>query len=477
MAKKLYENIDELGGKIQPQAVELEEAVLGAMLLEKEAFNTVIGILSPDSFYKEQNGRIFSAMINLYNRLESVDILTVSNELRRMGELEKVGGSFYVSQLTNRIASSANIEIHARIVLQQAIKREMILTSTKLIKEAYSEHSDVFDLIDLSEKNVTAITSKLFLSKTDTASELYNKLLEEQKQIRENPNTVLGVPSGFRDLDAVFGGWQKSDLLIFAARPGMGKTAFVLCAARNAVVKNKPTAIFSLEMSSMQLFKRLGSQETEIPHENFKKGLDKSDEAIFIKDMAGLKSAPLFIDDTGGLTLFELRNKARELKRKHGIELIIIDYLQMMSGKGNESNREGEISGISRGLKSLAKELDIPIIALSQLSRKVEERPSKIPQLSDLRDSGAIEQDADVVMFLYRPEYYGIEYDGDNNPTKGVAKIIVAKNRHGILTDVDVRWIGHLTKFVNWDETIEQNTNEIYTPKSLPQNDEFLRHS
>lgn len=459
----------DMGGKVQPQSVELEEAVLGAILLERDAFEQVSDIFSPDIFYKEQHMNVAQAILNLKNEGKSVDILTVTQELKRIGLLENTGGAYFVSSLTNRIASSANIEFHLRIVLQNAIKREVILQSTKLIKEAYEDTSDAIELIDDYEKAVTALTSKVYTTKSYTSTELYSKMLEENKAILENPNKVQGIETGFRDLDILLNGWQRSDLIILAARPGMGKTAFVLCTARHAIKKGMPVALFSMEMSAMQLYKRMASQETEIPHDIIKKGMDQSTENTFKRDMDMLKNAPLYIDDQGGLTLFELRNKARKLKRDKKIQMIIIDYLQLMGGSGKEGNREQEISIISRGLKSLAKELDIPIIALSQLSRKVEERPSKIPILADLRDSGSIEQDADMVFFLYRPEYYGFNYDANNNPTAGIAKLITAKNRHGALDDIDLRWIGYLTKFTNYGESAEPIESG-----PLPTNNDFL---
>lgn len=380
-------------GKLPPQAVELEEAVLGAVLLEKEAVNVVIDILTPESFYKEQNGKVFNAILTLFKINEPIDLLTVTQELKRTGELEFVGGSFYVSSLTNRIASSANIEFHARIVAQKFIQRELIRIGTQTIRAAYEEGTDCFDLLEDHEKDITGIISGLNIPKGMKSDKLYAELLERNKKILENPNTVLGVETGFTELNNLMKGWQNSDLILLAARPGQGKTALSLCLAKNAVLSGTPTAIFSLEMSSEQLYRRMAAQETEIPHDLVKNGMDPATEALFIRDMAKLRDAPLFIDDSGGLSIFQLRNKARKLKREEQLGLIIVDYLQLMSGTGKEGNREQEISTISRGLKSLAKELNIPIIALSQLSRQVEQRPDKRPQLSDLRDSGCLTAD------------------------------------------------------------------------------------
>lgn len=453
-------------GKLPPQSIELEEAVLGAILLENDALHIAMDILTKEAFYKEQNGKVFEAIVNLFNRSEPIDILTVTQELKRIGQLEFIGGSYYVSSLTNRIASSANIEFHARIVLQSAIKRSIILNGTNLIKEAYDDTTDVFDLIDIWEKNLNSLTNKICANRATDSQSLYDKILEETKSIRKNPSSVIGVDSGFKDFNRLMNGWQKSDLAILAARPGMGKTALMLCFARAAVKSKSPTAIFSLEMSAIQLYKRMSSQETDIPHEVFKSGMDSDTEKLFIRDMEYFKTCPLYIDDEGGISIFQLRNKARKLKREKNIELIIIDYLQLMSGGTKDGNREQEVSAISRGLKALAKELDVPIIALSQLSRQVENRAGngKIPQLSDLRDSGSIEQDADMVFFIYRPEYYGIGFDADNNPTNGLAKIITAKNRHGPLDDINLKWIGGLMKF----------TDMYQTDHKLETNNDFL---
>ncbi len=467
-------------GKLPPQAVDLEEAVLGAMLLEREALSTVIDILNPDAFYKEQNGKVFAAMVSLFNRSEPVDILTVTQELKRTGELEYVGGAYYVSALTNRIASSANIEFHARIVAQKYLQRELIRISTETIKTAYEDSTDVFELLDETTKNIFEILDSNVRKQHDKMSTLIAKAITEIESAANQQDGLLGVPSGFTAMDRITGGWQKSDLLILAARPGMGKTAFVVTMAKNAAVEfNKPVAIFSLEMSSLQLVKRLIASETEIAQDKILKGnLDNHEFVQLNERIKKLSVAPLFIDDTPALSIFELRAKARRLKENQKVELIIIDYLQLMSGgPDGKGNREQEISTISRGLKSLAKELEIPIIALSQLSRQVENRPggSKRPQLSDLRESGAIEQDADMVMFIYRPEYYGLEVDENNEPTRGRAEVIIAKNRHGALETVKLRFIGQYAKFADLDYTEGQDM--IYGQSGgdgLQQNTDFL---
>jgi replicative DNA helicase len=469
-------------GKVPPQAIDLEEAVLGAMLLEKEALSTVIDILSPESFYKSPNGKVFAAIVSLFNRSEPVDILTVTQELKRSGELEVVGGAFYVSSLTNRIASSANIEYHARIVAQKYLQRELIRIGTETIKTAYEDSTDVFELLDNTTKNIFEILDSNVRKQHEKMSTLIAKAIEEIETAANQTDGLLGVPSGFTGLDRITGGWQKSDLLILAARPGMGKTAFVVTMAKNAAVEfNKPVAIFSLEMSSLQLVKRLIASETEIAQDKILKGnLDNHEFVQLNERIKKLSVAPLFIDDTPALSIFELRAKARRLKENQKIELIIIDYLQLMSGgPDGKGNREQEISQISRGLKSLSKELEIPIIALSQLSRQVENRPggSKRPQLSDLRESGAIEQDADMVMFIYRPEYYGLEVDENNEPTKGKAEIIIAKNRHGALETVKLRFIGQYAKFADLDYYEGQDIihGGSHQGQALQQNSDFLQ--
>ena len=443
-------------GKLPPQATEFEEAVLGSMLLDRESTSLVIDMLKPESFYKEQNSRIFVAIVSLFNRSEPIDLLSVTNELKRTGELEFVGGYHYVSRLTNTITSPANIEYHARIVSQKYFQRELIRVSSETIKTAYDEGVDVFDLIEEASTNIFSITSLNVKKQHEKISTVLAKTLTEV-ELAGKKEGLLGVPSGFSSLDRMTGGWQKSDLLVLAARPGMGKTAFVVSIAKNAAVEfNKPVAFFSLEMSSIQLGKRLISNEADIVHDKILKGnLDDFEFVKINERIKKLSSAPLYIDDTANISLFELRAKTRRLKEKQKIELIIIDYLQLMrSGDDSKGNREQEISTISRGLKSLAKELDIPIIALSQLSRQVENRPGngKRPQLSDLRESGAIEQDADMVMFIYRPEYYGYEVDGDNQPVKGKAEIIIAKNRHGATDSVFLKWISYLMKFADMNE-------------------------
>jgi replicative DNA helicase len=443
-------------GKVPPQARDLEEAVLGAMMLEKDAVAAIIDILKEESFYVESHQHIFKAISNLFGRTEPIDLLTVIEELRKLALLEKVGGAFAVTELTNKVTSAANVEYYARIISQKFIQRELIKISTKVIEEAYEDTTDVLVLLDNAEKNIYNITDKNLKRNYSKIDLLINKSLKNLELIRQKEIDLTGVPSGFTALDRVTSGWQKNDLIIMAARPGMGKTAFVLSLARNAAVDhNKPVVMFSLEMSNLQITNRLLSAETEIPSETLRRGNLKDYEwAQLTTKIDRLSEAPIFIDDTPAINIFELRAKCRRLKATHDIQMIIIDYLQLMSGNSDNrnGNREQEIAGISRALKSLAKELEVPVIALSQLSRAVETRGGdKRPQLSDLRESGSIEQDADMVIFLYRPEYYKIDKDKQNQPVNGAAQIIIAKHRNGQVTDVQLKFIPHLMKFVDAD--------------------------
>ncbi len=445
-------------GKIPPQAVDLEEVVLGAMMIDKKGVDEVIDILHPDVFYKEAHRFIYEAIFKLFETSEPVDLLTVSSQLKKDGQLEASGGDFYLIKLTQKVASSAHIEFHARIILQKYIQRSLIKISNEIIEEAYDEGTDVFDLLDAAESKLYDVTQGNLKRSAETAQ---NLVIQAKKRIEEisNKEGLSGVPSGFDKLDKLTSGWQPSDLIIVAARPGMGKTALTLSMARNiAVNANTPVAFFSLEMSSVQLITRLISSETGLSSEKLRTGkLEKHEwEQLNVK-VKTLEKAPLFIDDTPSLSIFDLRAKARRLASQHGIKMIIIDYLQLMTAGGTQKggNREQEISTISRNLKALAKELNVPVIALSQLSRAVETRGgSKRPILSDLRESGAIEQDADIVSFIYRPEYYKIdEWDDDEqSPTAGQGEFIVAKHRNGGLENIRLKFIGHLGKFDNLED-------------------------
>lgn len=446
-------------GKLPPQALDLEEAVLGAMMIDKKGVDEVIDILQPDAFYKDAHKHIFEAIVQLFNETQPIDLLTVSAQLKKSGKLELSGGDFYLIQLTQKISSSAHIEFHSRIILQKFIQRSLIKISSEIIEESYDESTDVFDLLDKAESKLYEVTQGNIKRSSETAQSL---VIQAKKRIEEiaGKEGLSGIATGFHNLDKLTSGWQPSDLIIIAARPGMGKTAFVLSMARNmAVDYGHPVALFSLEMSSVQLITRLISSETGLSSEKLRTGkLEKHEwEQLSIK-VKNLEKAPLYIDDTPSLSIFDLRAKSRRLSSQYGIKMIVVDYLQLMTAGGNGKgggNREQEISTISRNLKALAKELNVPVIALSQLSRAVETRgSSKRPLLSDLRESGAIEQDADIVSFIYRPEYYKIDEwdDEERTPTQGQAEFIVAKHRNGGLDEIRLKFVGNLGKFENLDD-------------------------
>jgi replicative DNA helicase len=447
-------------GKVPPQAKELEEAVLGAIMLEKSAFDTVVEILKPECFYLEGHQRIYRTMQSLAQKSQPIDILTVIEELKVRQELEVVGGPYFVTKLTNAVISSANIETHSRIILQKFIQRELIRISGEIIGDAYEDSTDVFDLLDDAESKLFEITNNHLRKNFDSIDSVLVKTIQRIEDMRHKQEDITGVPSGFASLDRITYGWQQTDLIILAARPSVGKTAFALNLARNAALSStRPTcvAFFSLEMSSAQLVQRILSAESEIFMEKIARGRLEEHEMkqLYKKGIDRLAKAPIYIDDTPALNIFELRAKCRRLKNKHNVGIIIIDYLQLMSGGGdNKGNREQEISQISRALKGLAKELQVPIIALSQLSRAVESRKEgeKIPQLSDLRESGAIEQDADMVMFLYRPEYYGITANEMGESNKGETHVKIAKHRNGSLETVKLRALLHIQKFTEYGE-------------------------
>ncbi|MDR2221255.1 MAG: replicative DNA helicase [Flavobacteriaceae bacterium] len=474
-------------GKLPPQAVDFEEAVLGAMMIDKKGIDEVIDILQPDAFYKEGNKAIFEAIDQLFVSNQPIDLLTVSGQLRKNGTLDIAGGDAFLVGLTQKISSSAHIEFHSRVILQKFIQRSLIRISNEIIEDAYDETTDVFDLLDKAEARLYEVTQGNIKKSSETAQSL---VAQAKKRIEEisTKEGLSGIPTGFHKLDELTSGWQPSDLIIIAARPGMGKTAFVLSMARNiAIDAGGGVAVFSLEMSSVQLITRLISSETGLTSEKLRTGkLEKHEwEQLNVK-VKDLERAPLYIDDTPSLSIFDLRAKARRLASQHGIKLIIIDYLQLMTAGGSQKgvgNREQEISTISRNLKALAKELGVPVIALSQLSRAVETRgTSKRPLLSDLRESGAIEQDADIVSFIYRPEYYKIDEwdDEERSPTAGQAEFIVAKHRNGGLDNIRLKFLGKFGKFDNLDEDVVSfggdNVFSSAINESNPSGNEFVRN-
>lgn len=454
--KGFQQNLQAPIGRTAPKEEELERCVLGALLLEKDALTSVIDLLKPESFYKDAHQEVYRAITQLFNSAESIDLRTVINQLRKNGKLDYVGGTYYIAQLTNAVSSAANIEFHAKVLVECAIRRELIAVAGRIQKDAYEDTQDVFSLLDRSEQSLFEISESNLRKNYSDMHAVMGEAFRELETKRQKKDGLTGIPSGFSSLDRLTMGWQKSDLVIIAARPGMGKTAFLLSMLRNAAISGQAVGIFSLEMSSLQLVNRLISSEAELSSDKIKKGnlADHEWEQLMHKT-AQLSKAPIFIDDTPALSVFELRAKCRRLKARHDIQLIAIDYLQLMTGdvhKQGGGNREQEIAYISRTLKSIAKELNVPVLAASQLSRAVETRGGdKRPQLSDLRESGAIEQDADMVMFLYRPEYYGITEDSAGHPTKGLTELIVAKHRNGSLDTVPLKYIGEYTKFANYD--------------------------
>lgn len=450
-------NIDAVSvemGKVPPQAIDIEEIVLGALLLEPNIVADVLHSLHSDCFYKEANRKIFNVISELSLKHAPVDLFTVSEELKKRGDLEMVGGAYYLGQLSSKIGAATHIDYHIKILLQKYMQRELITISYKIQKESFDDSMPVDDLLDSAQQDLFILTEKNVKREAQPIGDLMESALSEIESYKDRETGLSGIASGFLGIDRITLGWQKSDLIIVAARPSMGKTAFVLTMARNmAVTHNIPVAFFSLEMSSAQLVKRLIVSETGISSEKIKGGkrIENHEWAQILDQVEGLQAAPLYIDDTPSLSIYEFRSKARRLVRSAGVKMIIIDYLQLMSGPPElRGMREQEVSNISRSLKAIAKELDIPIIALSQLSRAVETRGGlKRPQLSDLRESGAIEQDADIVMFIHRPDYYGLQ---DDPTMQGLAEIIIAKHRNGEVTDVKMKFKKQEAKFYDYND-------------------------
>ena len=441
-------------GRIQPQAPELEEAVLGALMIEKDAYSLVSEILRPESFYEHRHQLIYSAITDLAVNQKPVDILTVKEQLSKRGELEEVGGPFYITQLSSKVASSAHIEYHARIIAQKSLARELITFTSNIQSKAFDETLDVDDLMQEAEGKLFEISQQNMKKDYTQINPVIDEAYKLIQKAAARTDGLSGLESGFTKLDKMTSGWQNSDLII-AARPAMGKTAFVLSMAKNIAVDfRNPVALFSLEMSNVQLVNRLISNVCEIESGKIKSGQLAGHEWQQLDyKLKNLLDAPLYVDDTPSLSVFELRTKARRLVREHGVKIIIIDYLQLMNASGMAfGSRQEEVSTISRSLKGLAKELNIPIIALSQLNRGVESREGidgKRPQLSDLRESGAIEQDADMVCFIHRPEYYKIYQDDRGNDLRGMAEIVIAKHRNGAVGEVLLRFKGEFTRFSN----------------------------
>ena len=455
--KEAYDKVTETAvvGTVPPQAVELEQAVLGALMLEKDSIISVQEYVSADAFYTEEHRTIYRAIESLSAELKPIDLYTVTERLKVRKELKKVGGAAYLANLTQKVGSAANVEFHAKIIAQKYVQRELIRSATEIQRRSYDEDQDVTDLIGYAEGEIFKVAEGHVRRSVQNAKDVLAKALAQIEEASKNTSAFNGVPSGFMALDRVTLGWQPSDLVIIAARPSMGKTAFVLSMARNmAIDYESPVAFFSLEMSAVQLMMRLIVAETGLAGNDIKSGRLTPDQWRHLESATRpLGTAPLYIDDTPALSVFEFRSKARRLKMRHDIKIIVIDYLQLMTGnQDSKGNREHEVAFISRTLKAIAKELNVPMIALSQLSRATETRGgSKRPQLSDLRESGAIEQDADIVAFIHRPEYYGINTDENGMPTAGMAEIILAKHRNGAVTDVKLRFLKDQARFADME--------------------------
>jgi replicative DNA helicase len=448
-------SIDPNYAHVQPQATEIERAVLGALMIDKNAILSVGSLLKPESFYEPRNQKVYSAIIELSMHELPVDILTVTEQLARQGDLEAVGGPSYVTELSSSVASSVNVEYHARIIAQKYLLREVISLSSNVQTQAFDETTDVDDMMQYLEASV------FDLAKRDIKQDYVGIIVAVKEadakmmQAYSNKGELTGIPTGYLQLDETTRGWQNSDFIIIAGRPSMGKTAFALSMLKNMAVDRKiPSAFFSLEMSRVQLAQRLMSNVTDIKLSQIIGGqLSPSDLEQYDKHLPSLLDAPIYIDDTPGLSLMELRTKARRLVREHGVKIIFVDYLQLMNANGTRFfSRQEEVSIISRSLKGLAKELNLPVIALSQLNRGVENREGlegKRPQLSDLRESGSIEQDADMVLLVHRPEYYRIYNDDNGRDMHGMAQIIIAKQRQGATGDVLLTFRGEFTRFEN----------------------------
>lgn len=443
-------------GKLPPHDTELEEVVLGALMLEKDAYMNVCDFLTPESFYDPRNQKIYEAISNLGLNQRPIDMMTVTEQLRINKTLDFVGGPIRITELTASVYSAANIEYHAKIIAQKYLARRLITFATNIETQAFDESNDVDDLLQEAEGKLFEISQTHLKREVTQVDPVLNLALEQIQTAANTSSGLSGLQTGYTGLDKMTSGWQNSDLIIIAARPAMGKTAFVLSMAKNMAVDfNTPIAIFTLEMANVQLVKRLISNVADLEGEKIKSGQLSPEEWDRLNErIRGVFSSPLYLDETPGLSITELRTKARRLVRERGVRLIMIDYLQLMNASGMKlGSREQEVSTISRSLKALAKELDIPIIALSQLNRSTETREDKRPVLSDLRESGAIEQDADIVCFIHRPEYYTKSgEDANGNDIRGLAELIVAKHRSGAVGDVKLRFVSKFARFENWDE-------------------------
>lgn len=446
--------------KLPPQNLEAEQSVLGAIIFDNDALPKAVEILTPDDFYKESHRRLYHAMLELFDRNEPVDIITLSDYLRKNNDLESVGGIAYLSSLANSIPTSANVRYHAKIIREKALLRSLIQTATHITSRVYEDSLDADEMVDYAEKMIFDIAEKRIETSFATMDSVIKDSIRMIEQLYDKKEAITGVSSGFKDLDDITSGFQPGELIIIGGRPGMGKTAFALNIAQHVGVELKePVAVFSLEMSKEQLALRMLCSEGMVDASRVRKGfLAKQDWPKLTSAAGRLADAPIFIDDSSAITVLEVRAKARRLKREHrGISLVVVDYLQLMRSRGNFERREQEISDISRSLKALAKELKVPVIALSQLNRAVEQRGEKKPTLADLRESGAIEQDADVIIFLYRDELYN-----KNTHNKGRAEVNVAKQRNGPTGLINLTFLADKTRFVDFTDSHSESEEDTY---------------
>jgi replicative DNA helicase len=443
--------------KLPPQHIEAEQSILGGILIENEAINRVTEILDADDFYRDGHRKIFNALINLSERDEPADLITLTNELQKLDQLDSIGGASYLASLIDSVPTAANIQYYARIVKEKAILRKLIQTSTEIITQSYEDRGDVEGFLDEAERSIFEISEKRVRPSFYPIREIVKESFATIEKLFKKKEAVTGVPSGFKELDRMTAGFQPSDLIIIAGRPSMGKTAFCLDVAEYAAIDNKiPVAIFSLEMSKEQLVIRMLCSQAHVEGTRLRTGyLNESDWPKLTIAAGSLSESPIYIDDTAALSVLELRAKARRLKSDHGLGMVIVDYLQLMKGRARVESRQQEISEISRSLKALAKELTIPVIAVSQLSRKTEERTGNRPQLSDLRESGAIEQDADLILFIYRDEVYNRSED---NPNRGKAEVIIGKQRNGPIGKIDLAFLDKFTTFKDLYKGETENT-------------------
>ena len=473
--KQAFEPIrQDATGKLPPRDTDLEEVVIGALMLEKDAYMNVCDILTPDAFYDPVNAKIYNAICTLGFNQRPIDMMTVTEQLRQDGELENVGGAVHITELTARVYSAANVEYHAKIIAQKYLARRLITFASKVEADAFDESNDVDDLLQAAEGQLFEISQTHLKREVTQIDPVINLAIEQIQTAANTQSGLSGLQTGYTGLDKMTSGWQPSDLIIIAARPAMGKTAFVLSMAKNMSVDYSILiAIFTLEMANVQLVKRLLSNVADLEGEKIKAGnLSEEEWDRLNSRLRGVFSAPLYLDETPGLSITELRTKARRLVREHGVKMIMIDYLQLMNATGMKfGSREQEVSTISRSLKALAKELNIPIIALSQLNRSTETREDKRPVLSDLRESGAIEQDADMVCFIHRPEYYTRSaVDENDNDIRGKAELIIAKHRSGAVGTVDLRFVSKFARFENWEEgyqVVQDTLSQVGTTRTM----------